>query len=415
MLALVGTACFSPQYRDDVACSQADTCPPGHQCGSDGICRATPINAPPPADAEPTPAPVRVDAAAGPDAASAEPPDASPPDAIPPDARPGCDQITCAEQAACVDPDSPTPCQCDPGYQGDGFTCADIDECTQTPPLCDVNASCSNQPGSFTCQCDPGYLGDGESCARPSSCAALRAADPTAPSGTYTLDGDGSGPAPAFDTHCDMNADGGGFTLVAAIVNDGTRRWNSLSAWTSATSFGQLGERTAADFKSSAFASVAGTDYLVRTTDYAFAFRDLLPATDLADFIASALPDECSRAYERSAPDWHEGLSDAQASVLGFVLRPLDSNASCFPGTNENALIGHNLATCCWAGGLGNTPAGQATWSTHDLSLLTRARLIPVSCSAGVYPCNEAGLAVADSSFCYDTSCKVPYAEIYVR
>ena len=53
-------------------------------------------------------------------------------------------------------------CECNPGYEGDGFTCADIDECQEL--ICDVNATCANLPGSFSCRCNPGWVGDGREC-----------------------------------------------------------------------------------------------------------------------------------------------------------------------------------------------------------------------------------------------------------
>ncbi len=46
----------------------------------------------------------------------------------------------------------------------------------------------------------------------PTSCLALLQDDPTAPSGDYELDLDGSGPLPPVTTYCDMDTDGGGFT-----------------------------------------------------------------------------------------------------------------------------------------------------------------------------------------------------------
>ncbi|MBM4293025.1 MAG: hypothetical protein FJ138_17720, partial [Deltaproteobacteria bacterium] len=47
----------------------------------------------------------------------------------------------------------------------DGITCVDIDECARELDGCHLNATCANTRGAFTCACNPGYTGDGLSCA----------------------------------------------------------------------------------------------------------------------------------------------------------------------------------------------------------------------------------------------------------
>ena len=98
-----------------------------------------------------------------------------------------------------------------------------------------------------------------------------------------------------------------------------------------------------------------------------------------------------------------------------LIIRPLDDNASCFPNANEQVIVGFQSASCCWVGGAGNTPGGQATWSTHDGSFITPSNMGTTSCTAGSYPCNANGLALTYDSFCYETSCKEQWAELYVR
>jgi hypothetical protein len=39
-------------------------------------------------------------------------------------------------------------CVCDAGFSGDGYNCADIDECTADPTLC-KHGSCLNYGGQF--------------------------------------------------------------------------------------------------------------------------------------------------------------------------------------------------------------------------------------------------------------------------
>ncbi len=41
----------------------------------------------------------------------------------------------------------------------------DIDECSASVPVCDVNANCQNSDGSYSCSCKAGFTGDGKTCA----------------------------------------------------------------------------------------------------------------------------------------------------------------------------------------------------------------------------------------------------------
>nr|XP_044621572.1 nidogen-2 isoform X2 [Equus asinus] len=57
-------------------------------------------------------------------------------------------------------------CECAPGYQGDGRSCADVNECATGFHRCGPNAMCVNLPGSYRCECRPGYefADDGHTC-----------------------------------------------------------------------------------------------------------------------------------------------------------------------------------------------------------------------------------------------------------
>lgn len=73
--------------------------------------------------------------------------------------NPGCDI-----DAACNNNPGGFDCTCNPGYKGNGFDCEDIDECTQDLDDCDPNATCTNQDGTFKCACNDGFEGNGKTC-----------------------------------------------------------------------------------------------------------------------------------------------------------------------------------------------------------------------------------------------------------
>ncbi len=71
----------------------------------------------------------------------------------------------CSKLASCANTPGAFVCSCNPGYEGDGKTCADIDECKTNNGGCNVNATCTNKVGApVVCACKPGYAGDGKTC-----------------------------------------------------------------------------------------------------------------------------------------------------------------------------------------------------------------------------------------------------------
>ena len=57
-------------------------------------------------------------------------------------------------------------CLCNIGFEGNGHSCKEIDECEIQVDNCSGNATCINTVGSFDCECNIGFFGNGIECVR---------------------------------------------------------------------------------------------------------------------------------------------------------------------------------------------------------------------------------------------------------
>jgi len=102
--------------------------------------------------------------------------------------------------------------------------------------------------------CGPGAACVSAACEYAASCAEIAARAPGSPSGVYTIDVDGDGPEDAFDVHCDMTTNDGGWTLVLNLdTSDGHVMWWADPLWSDAETHGSASEALTADHKSNAW------------------------------------------------------------------------------------------------------------------------------------------------------------------
>ena len=70
----------------------------------------------------------------------------------------------CSVHAECVNSIGSYSCNCYPGFEGNGETCDNINECEKHMHNCQENAHCVDTIGSYNCSCNVGYNGHCDEC-----------------------------------------------------------------------------------------------------------------------------------------------------------------------------------------------------------------------------------------------------------
>jgi len=134
---------------------------------------------------------------------------------------------TCGANAECVNIPLAYQCRCKEGFEGDGATCVDIDECARG--LCTAPV-CINTVGSYFCECSGGLVWNGVACVDRRLSASLYDSCAVRDDSTLWCWGESSGGPSARAAPIDARMD---WASVRRAVNHtcATRRDGSLWCW----------------------------------------------------------------------------------------------------------------------------------------------------------------------------------------
>ncbi|MEC7751743.1 MAG: DUF4215 domain-containing protein [Myxococcota bacterium] len=133
----------------------------------------------------------------------------------------------------------------------------------------DLGEECDdgNEENADGCDNSCRVAADGRSQARAAvSCRAILEGFPEQRDGLYWIDPDGGSRDNAYQVHCDLTMDGGGWTLVAVVSDDDQNNWTwqHRAYWTVDESVIGRVEQLNRDFKSPAYHQVPMQDILVK-------------------------------------------------------------------------------------------------------------------------------------------------------
>lgn len=244
---------------------------------------------------------------------------------------------------------------CQSATCGDGYVEAGVEDCDDGNN--ENSDACLNSCVAATCgdghihqgveQCDDGNVDNLDvclsTCKYPESCHEIKTLAPSAQNGTYTLE-TGSG---FFNVYCDMEENGGGWTLVARFSNNDDRNWMKDSGewWYTLTepTGNDTNVNDISDAYSPAFHQVVANEFKIGRTDEV---KDLFVTTE------GCLDGQTFREFITSFGDFQNGSTWSSNEVLGTCIGLLGGSwdvTNGFQGALCDAEIGAPSAVSFWA------------------------------------------------------------------
>jgi hypothetical protein len=296
---------------------------------------------------------------------------------------PACSGGTLRCGDRCVDPmldpehcggcDRPCPAMevCSQG--GCGLTCSG--GTTLCEGLCVDTQLDPNHCGDCNAGCGPGASCMRAECVYPADCRALHQTDASLGDGVYQIDPDGPGGDDAFAAHCDMTTEGGGWTLVASVVDNsyfaGTTCATACSPepatppcdetpFVSVIEVGNVSEMLTADHKSKAYATVPFSEHLFVDSAGSYAAYDVSGASvaawfpaGLVNHVLGSIEAHPTFSYPVKATNVDPALSPCATLRVSFNVSDSDTDIglTCHSDSKGPVWTNTNNDTCYWDDG----------------------------------------------------------------
>ncbi|MCB9740669.1 MAG: hypothetical protein H6747_15505 [Deltaproteobacteria bacterium] len=243
------------------------------------------------------------------------------------------------------------------------------------------------------------------------SCKALLTLSPQSKSDVYWLDPDGPGGTAPFQALCDMETDGGGWTLVGTVYGGDANNWNTqYGYWSDTKALGDV-KAPFVDYKSPAW-------WTIDTSKAEVLFERRYDGKLKAQVKLDAACQKGKATFNALFTTWDTNIK-CGTSAITVVTAPANAegvSSDSYREGQSDGLGGKGTNGWCWNGGdsNSNTFKGHAGWNQSGYGCLDAGHLAYI----GVWQKGDAQYKQVDidtTNWLYNTTTAKTAVSFYVR